>query len=378
MHRFFFCAFFVLFGTHSLFAEDGDLVNPPATDLEQDEVLLFFPGYARFDSGQSRWRTSVHGNVHEPERGSSKRALLIGMLQAATKASLRLDDKHFLEDRVRPFLVDNEGGKTVTVQIGNQRYTLGESESNGHFERQILLSDDIPLPPQSGEIRSESVRGVLPADDQREFLGRVDLIPPKGLSVISDIDDTIKASNVRDKTELIKNTFVREFREFEGMAELYAKLRQNNVAFHYVSGSVWQLYPSLSEFLTDRGFPAGTFHLKHFRVKDGSVKKILKSQNEYKLNAIRPILRDFPERRFILIGDSGEQDPEIYGELAREFADQVVGVFIRNVTEESAQHVRIQDAFRDVAAEKWRLFDHAADIDGPLQAMTAKDDSPPN
>lgn len=378
MHRFFLCALSIVLGTFSLFAEEADLVNPPATNLEKDEVLLFFPGYARFDVAQNQWRTNLHGNVHEPERGSSKRALLIGMLQAATKASLRLDDKHFLEDRVRPFLVDNEGGKRITVQIGNQRYALGVSESNGHFERQILLADEIPAPPPSGEIRSERVRGILPSGDERVFQGRIELIPPKGLSVISDIDDTIKASNVRDKTELIKNTFLRDFRDFEGMAELYTKLQDKNVAFHYVSGSVWQLYPPLSKFLAERGFPTGTFHLKHFRVKDGSVKKILASQNEYKLNAIRPILRDFPERRFVLIGDSGEQDPEIYGELAREYPNQVVGIFIRNVTDESAQHVRIQDAFQDVAAEKWKLFDHATDIEGPVQAMAAMQDSSPN
>ncbi|MGB7326045.1 MAG: App1 family protein [Rubripirellula sp.] len=65
--------------------------------------------------------------------------------------------------------------------------------------------------------------------------------------------------------------------------------------------------------MSEAGFPEGTFHLKQFRLKDSSVLDLLSSQQETKRSAIVPILEAFPQRQFILIGDSGEQDPEIYG-----------------------------------------------------------------
>ena len=54
-------------------------------------------------------------------------------------------------------------------------------------------------------------------------------------------------------------------------------------------------------------------------------------QNQYKTGVIERILADFPRRRFLLVGDSGEQDPEIYGAIARKHPEQVERIFIRNV-----------------------------------------------
>jgi phosphatidate phosphatase APP1 len=99
-----------------------------------------------------------------------------------------------------------------------------------------------------------------------------------------------------------------------------------------VSASPWQLYIPLAEFLGKAGFPAGTFHMKDFRVKDRTFLALFADPQAYKLRVITPILERFPERKFILVGDSGEKDPEIYGILARRFPRQIVAVLIRNVT----------------------------------------------
>ena len=93
------------------------------------------------------------------------------------------------------------------------------------------------------------------------------LIPPTGLSIISDIDDTVKLSDVLNKRELLRNTFLREFVPVEGMAELYRHWGEEHEAvFHYVSASPWQLQPELEGFLRNSGFPPATFHLKSVRL----------------------------------------------------------------------------------------------------------------
>ncbi len=68
------------------------------------------------------------------------------------------------------------------------------------------------------------IQAVLGVGDSRTFTGRVHLIASHGVSVISDIDDTIKHSQVTDKSELLQNTFLREFRAVEGMPELYQRI----------------------------------------------------------------------------------------------------------------------------------------------------------
>jgi len=77
---------------------------------------------------------------------------------------------------------------------------------------------------------------------------------------------------------------------------------------------------------------------------------------------IEPLMKQFPKRQFILIGDSGERDPEIYGELARKFPAQVSHIYIRDVTGESADSARYAEAFHDVSRVKWQIFREPGEI----------------
>ena len=263
------------------------------------------------------------------------------------------------------FLVDNERGQSLTIDFGPRAFRLSGSASNGHFASKVTLTGReiaalaVRRPAGGAEI-SYSVQ--TPHDDQRTFTGRVHLIEPDGWSVISDIDDTIKRSNVLDKRELMKNTFLREFIAVDGMADRYQEWEREGAAFHYVSGSPWQLYPALAGFAETEGFPRGTWLLREFRIKDRSSIELLKSPQDFKLRTITTILRAFPPRRFVLVGDSGEQDPEVYGELARRRPRQIAHIAIRNVTKETLAGERMKAAFRDVAPERVTLFEQAKDL----------------
>jgi len=92
---------------------------------------------------------------------------------------------------------------------------------------------------------------------------------------------------------------------------------------------LWQLYPPLQDFIRSSRFPPGTFHLRNFRWKDESFFNLFKSPEGHKLAVIEPLLERFPKRRFILVGDSGEKDAEIYETLARKYPQQIVHIMIR-------------------------------------------------
>jgi phosphatidate phosphatase APP1 len=161
--------------------------------------------------------------------------------------------------------------------------------------------------------------------------------------VISDIDDTVKFTNVADRRELLRNTLLREFMAIEGMPDVYRRWQQAGAEFHYVSSSPWQLSDCLCRFLGTAGLPAGSMHLKLFRLKDSTPLGRLTARKRSKRRAIEQIMRDFPGRRFTLVGDSGERDPEVYAAVARRRPEQVAGVFIRRVPDRAAaSHVSLR------------------------------------
>jgi phosphatidate phosphatase APP1 len=183
--------------------------------------------------------------------------------------------------------------------------------------------------------------------------------------VISDIDDTVKVSNVADRRELLKNTLLREFVAVPGMPEVFSRWQAAGAAFHYVSASPWQLSDCLCAFLGAAGLPAGSMHLKLFRLKDSTPLGRLTARKRSKRRAIEQIMRDFPGRRFTLVGDSGERDPEVYAAVARRRPEQVTGVFIRRVSDRAAaSHVslRFDKLARRLPAGMLQTFVHATDL----------------
>jgi len=244
-------------------------------------------------------------------------------------------------------------------------HQVGVSGPNGHFRAELRVAAASIEQRRSPQQHAEGFlryTAVTQQTDQRSFAGRVQLVSPQGLSVISDIDDTIKHTQVGDHRALLANTFLREFQSVPGMSELYRAWAQQGIVFHYVSGSPWQIYLPLAEFLSAQQFPVGSVELKYFRLKDPSALSLVKSQEDTKMRAIEPILQAFPRRQFMLIGDSGEQDPEIYTQLARTHAPQIVAIFIRNVTQEQADNARIGPLRQGLDSVRFQLFDDPAQL----------------
>ena len=332
----------------------GPSVEPPSK-IKSDERVVFFPTAARLTDDGRSWIVPIHGWIFEPEEDDLLRNAGLDQFCDALGLERKQAGGAMFEKRARLFLVDNERGKRTGILVGNQTYTLDASQPDGHFTGAITISTE-----SVNQLATEgrlAFRAVTRPDDRREFHGVVQLVRPTGMSVISDIDDTIKVTEVRDKKKLINNTFFQPFRAVDGMAATYREWADSGAQFHFVSSSPWQLYEPLSQFMRDAGFPEATFHLKRFRIKDRSFLKLFADPLKTKEQVIAPILETYPKRHFVLVGDSGEKDPEVYGVMARKYSQQIQRVYIRDVTGESADATRYRDAFKDVPAEKWRVFD---------------------
>jgi phosphatidate phosphatase APP1 len=187
---------------------------------------------------------------------------------------------------------------------------------------------------------------------------------PDGITVISDIDDTIKISHSYDRTRLLRHTFLKPFAPVPGMADRYRRwAEREQVDVVYLSNSPWQLYVPLQRFMARAGFPAGPVDLLRVQLDDERLFNLFDSPTEKKLSRIQTYLRRYPNRTFVLIGDSGEADPEIYGTVARQHPDQVRAIFIRRVRGgHDVNRDRFQEAFHQVPEKTWTVFDDPAEM----------------
>lgn len=139
---------------------------------------------------------------------------------------------------------------------------------------------------------------------------------------------------VKGTRSIFRNVFVRELHEIRvpGMAEWYKKMEKEGGHFHYVSNSPLELWPVLRAFLVLAGFPSGSCTLKEYGGASSALAKLWEEPGQRKRANVEVILREFPESQFILIGDSGEQDLELYVSLAQQYPRNVLAIYIRDVT----------------------------------------------
>ncbi|MEZ0262979.1 MAG: App1 family protein [Alphaproteobacteria bacterium] len=322
-----------------------------ASSIKSDEEIIFFRTAARQGPEAGTWIIPVHAWVFEPEEGSGMRSAAIAAMAYELELGDNAATSAIFSRMARWFLVDNESGKSFTTSIGPDK--VGPTGAHGRAMREmtVTITDGF----EGGVF---SYNADVPG---RDFKGEAVLVPQAGVSVISDIDDTIKISEVLDKKKLMQNTFLKEYAAAPGMAEAYKRLAAEKVAFHYLSSSPWQLYPALVSFMDGAGYPKGSFHMRDFRMKDETVLNVMKSSLETKPPGIRKLLDDYPQRQFILIGDSGEKDPEIYGLIAREYPGRVKHIYIRKVTTEDAADARYKTAFEG-SNVPFTLFEDASVI----------------
>lgn len=187
------------------------------------------------------------------------------------------------------------------------------------------------------------------------------LVPPPEarFGVISDIDDTVVKTDVTSVLRMARLIFLTNARTrlaFEGVAAFYRALSageagpRTNPVF-YVSSSPWSLYELLHEVFEVHGIPEGPLVLRDYGISREML--FSTSHREHKLEAIEHILATHPALRFVLLGDSGQQDPEIYAEVAARYPGRILAVYIRDVTLErrDAEVRAIGEALRAMGVE---------------------------
>lgn len=245
----------------------------------------------------------------------------------------------------------------LKITLPNNTLLKTKTDDHGYFkiDEQVLGLKD--LADEDGWLNVE----VAYNDDSlkrriqhnNRFQGEL-LIPcaKADFGVISDIDDTIIHTGVVStlKWKVLINSIFKSAASripLEGAAEFYHQLHvgksgKNANPIFYVSHSPWNLYRYLEFFLKQNSFPKGPILLRSFK----DIFKRASGDQVQKHIEIINILKTYPKLSFILIGDSGEYDADIYMAVAHEFPSQVLAIYLRTVTHKKKME-RVEALFKD-------------------------------
>lgn len=349
------------------------------SDLKPQHQATLFPSLGYYDERRQCGRALVHGRVFIDGKIPIATRILLRGLKHAMKATPEDVASKTFQQRIDGFLAAPGKRRRIVLQIDQQHYRLRRrTRRNGAFYGTLRLPLNIAKDAVSSSraiaVPMHLLRSVDAAGAIAPTEGLIHFVPPRGLSVISDIDDTIKMTDATSKREMLANTFLRPFEVIDGMAELYRAWHAQGCDFHYVSSSPWQLYQPLSALCAETLFPAGSMHLRYFRVRDEMFKRFRLVRRNSKVGIIAGILKRLPGRRFILVGDSGEKDPEIYRFLVNRFPHQIAAVLIRELparpmTSKRLDRLRAVSNQADPKYPELRIFSQAQEIEDLVLAL---------
>ena len=223
----------------------------------------------------------------------------------------------------RSFITVPVADAEVGVEVGGEVHSL-RADRSGYVDGTLRVD----LPPGRHEVLL-MVEGADPVPAPILVIG-----PDQRHGLVSDIDDTVMVTSLPRPLIAAWNTFVLHEQAryvVPGMAPLYREIvvREPGTPVFYLSTGAWNVAPTLTRFLAGHGYPDGPLLLTDWGPTNTGW---FRSGREHKRAALRRLRRELPHVRWLLVGDDGQHDPEIYAEFARESPEHVRGVAIRQLS----------------------------------------------
>jgi len=333
-----------------------------------------------------RWVVTTLGLPEEPisimpYRGYGTPETLLLKGRVLKDEGIKLREEHAsvwknLVNMYRRFESDEIPGAHVQACFGSMKQAV-HTDDEGFFRIVFTLSDA----PADGDRFWQPITLKLLAPLRRhsepvEVTSEVMVVSDRAqFGVISDIDDTIVHTAATDVLKMIRIAYLgneRTRRPFPGVAEFYKALQQGrgvepqNPIF-YVSSSAWNMYDLFEKFMDFNDIPRGPIVLRDIEL---SPENLLSFNHEsHKIDEITPILNTYDHLPFILIGDTGQKDAEIYQQLVEDYPNRIRTIYMRDVTphdqarhhelEAIAHQVREKGCDFIVFSETQQAMDHA-------------------
>lgn len=336
-----------------------------SNSLPENTTITLYPNYCRHDNGE--YITRVKGVVTAEGIMSRKNRFLLSMARRLTRTndsgtidSLGPQFEAEIEDAITN--QDNYKPRDDESSIYSNATNISKNDTV-KSRMEGILAKTIPGTPLNITVGSETpVDQLLGANLTSDSFGifyvsivtpykpsyvavssvvdplvlqtiPVEIVEPEGVSIITDIDDTIRLTGVLgDKRELFRNIFSKPYSscEISGVSQWFRELHDvYKCSIHYVSNSPWQVFDVVEGFMTYFNFPITSVHLRQY--SGNLVASFTQPSAERKRPSIVSLFDEFPRRKFILIGDTGEQDLEAYLSLIPNYSPQIAAIYLRVV-----------------------------------------------
>lgn len=223
----------------------------------------------------------------------------------------------------RRFVAVTAPGIPVTIEVGVRRHLV--AATRGGYIDAVLPAD---LGPGWASVQL-SAPGSPPTAAPVRIVG-----DDAQTGIISDIDDTVMITALPRPLVAFWNTFGRREaarRPVPGMADMYRAIASQDPGsiVVYISTGPWNVAPAIQAFLARHGYPPGPLLLTDW---GPTLEGWFRSGRAHKRTQLQRLLTEFPQVSWILIGDDGQHDPEMYGEVADATPDRVRAIAIRELT----------------------------------------------
>lgn len=300
--------------------------------------------------------------------GSPRAVWLTGRVLRQNELVSPADEAPFwdnLSASVSRFLTDEVGGITIRIETFGQVFRT-VTNNEGYFD--ITIDPAIELPTGrawfpvryalEGVLQPEGYEGIS-GSGTREVIkdGQLTIAPAYSqFGVISDIDDTVLVTGATSFWQTLRLTFLENAftrLPFAGVAAFYRALQGGAVTtlfnpIYFVSSSPWNLYDLLIDFFRIQGIPKGPILLRDLELSASMLSQ--EGHHLHKMAMIQKVMAVNPELKFVLLGDSGQQDPEIYADIIRYNPGRIVVAYIRDVSRESSRDKAVQHLIQTAAA----------------------------
>ena len=252
----------------------------PLTNLASEDRVVLFPSLGHLSRDGEHWIVDVHGDVSAAGRLDARQA---DAAQAAASGrcgpAMKRSRASCFSERIARFVAVDRPGRRIAVRIGERVVPLPKkTRRNGHFQAAVRVPVDLcsrwcqPVRESRSLLPLDVCQSDRPAVDAS---GQVHLLGRTGLSIISDIDDTLKHSLRRLQADAAHQHVPAAVRDDSRHGGAVSRMvgRGSGVSLRLVQP--WQLYEHLAEHLAAEGFPAGSFHLRAFRLRDHLLRRLL-------------------------------------------------------------------------------------------------------
>ncbi len=314
-------------------------------------------GFARIVTKPAKAVVSRRGIIIQPYRGygSNRQIFMIGrvMRQPSRLGTMGGDSVGGQLVEVSRWAA-RSGIARVPVRVafyGTEQ--LVHTDRDGYFR--VHLQPTAPL--ESNRLWHD-IEIELQKPEQLKTVGEI-FIPrePTDFVVISDIDDTVMHTGVANKIRMFWRLIGKGAESrvaIPGMPSFLRALYEgprgtNAIPMLYVSRAPWAIYDILDEFFALNEFPGEPLlFLREWGLTLQS--PLPRRSKNHKLELIKNMLELYHDLPFVLIGDSGQSDPEIYAKLVHDNPGRVRAIYIRNVSSKNARHDEIRILAKEVLA----------------------------